>query len=1353
MVPLDCYRIVPRSGIYGQEIKTDIIADTADNTNHNNTAIRPSHNMSLSLSQLFEQHKSQSKNEAKHSDDEAFGGAAGSSNYDDGDDSIANERKRSPVPMVVDSNDGPSGGSSRTTRRTSSRKRTTRETPGFVKMEEEGSSSEDDRDVDGDFVDYGDFDDDEKTYGKGKNVNKKDRFYENYSETTKALYNIQNPRNHTPSEALDAIYSALFPHNNNNSGTLIVGNERRLAGEEPHGNNDDGGGGGAYDYPSKSLVGRYRPRKRRLNPHAALKKEEEVAYRLETEKEVKDRVRRMEGYNERSQLRVRWKKRSVNVQDEEDVGRAFHFRAKQSLDAKLREGKKERRRNQEKERRSRKKRRKKEEMEKTRELENSDILEEDDEVKEQSQLLAQLSQPDPAVKVEEDDAVRADDVPSSDAPIKNRDYWKKGYTIPKKSHVSFEYDLAIEKMVEENCVRNNFDKNKSIKNDAGDDGPKASFWGLVRPPTFTFYDSSRFFFTPNKTPLVTNGNTTCRQGYRRGHVPHMMSMAARSLCGGSTAEIALENHYLRLLCLRDGEASKKKDAETTICANFRTGGYLTTIAEDLGNNMLLYLQNTWNDPVEVAKQLGILDYYQDSPMRGNLLTNFSVNSKTNKSQIKKLHKIRSANWSHDSSNNNYNDDDKNLDEEVVLPDREIVPEMATSGAVVDAITLETSLTVDEKRFFEASNNDARDAFISPNTFYNHIPGTSPPIPQHPMDPSACLFGPVDRYSKFHHGSVRMDSSSYRLMLSTLMKRIGRARALEKESVEVQIREQILNLIENFANINENKFYLRYTNYIQDPSDSDIPMVEFYRGVMGYCAYMANGYLEMHGSDSSEDNSPQASGMSLVAGKIWEFCRPKIRHNPLFRFPRLRIVFGVALICHSLPPPAAEILSRPVIESDGFSTPLELFKQTLQYLETKNYITMDRHFEDKNSIRAVELEFVLHDAAEVFHEAVKLDPINVDYQLWHIGCLAACLLVSSGNKISESARVYPSQIKGSLMKNYKSAAHEVRPCMKKYNEVRIELSAAIGALLTLAKYQNSAKIHYAMFSLLEWGQVIGLLVGSQLENFLNDIERLHAFHFGAWARNEPSAFRRIYKSIADQKICKPSIFAQILENEPGEIQNWRNFVRCLGPISKTKDAADWWGKDRDWWRDSLLYGLTPDTGSRRFAKDDSSIVVKKVLAQVRKASDVHSILTDCSTDETEQDCEDRSDCETVDWLPTRQSVKAQNANQIDVSKEQRCRCYANDLPKARRHTSDDSEKTPIQDLCSLSEEAQAYKIFISCHLFGLDHQSVRKVIYYNLFSTCMPSKYTIKVNEDCDQFRVLVWLSSMGIAMENIVQDI
>jgi hypothetical protein len=291
--------------------------------------------------------------------------------------------------------------------------------------------------------------------------------------------------------------------------------------------------------------------------------------------------------------------------------------------------------------------------------------------------------------------------------------------------------------------------------------------------------------------------------------------------------------------------------------------------------------------------------------------------------------------------------------------------------------------------------------------------------------------------------------------------------------------------------------------------------------------------------------------------------------------------------------------------------------------------------------------------------------------------------------------------------------------------------------------------------------MGLLVGSQLNEFLHDISERHAFHFGVWAHHEPATYLREYKDITGN-ICVASLYAQILENDPGEIKNWRNFVLCLGPISDTKNH-DWWGKNRCWWRDSLLHIYTPDAFDPELT-EPNILSSKKMLRRLKRISTIpySSSLTGVHGGD-----DGTSDYQNLDWLPTLEDTKVQNENQVGISKEQRTRCYASDLPKTKKKMSGEeadpasaflssisiqsSEHSTLQNLSSLSQEAQAYKIFVSCHLFGLDDPLVCKCIYHTLYCKCVRDEKAETLDENCDEFRVLVWLSSMGIDIADMIK--
>jgi len=183
------------------------------------------------------------------------------------------------------------------------------------------------------------------------------------------------------------------------------------------------------------------------------------------------------------------------------------------------------------------------------------------------------------------------------------------------------------------------------------------------------------------------------------------------------------------------------------------------------------------------------------------------------------------------------------------------------------------------------------------------------------------------------------------------------------------------------------------------------------------------------------------------------------------------------------------------------------------------------------------------------------------------------------------------------------------------------------------------------------------------------------------------------------------------------------------------------------------------------------VVKNVLARLENIRITSPIPTDCSLVTTGMDeVYDASiDCQNVEWLPTRDSIVCQNNENTDVSKKVRSKCFADDLPRKNRtissaeHIGSDtglstpiatpsSESLPLPELSSVSQEAQAYKIFIFCHLFGLDHPPVHEYIYYYLFRKCFGNESSQAVNESCDEFRILSWFVSTGMDMVKMMRD-
>ena len=112
---------------------------------------------------------------------------------------------------------------------------------------------------------------------------------------------------------------------------------------------------------------------------------------------------------------------------------------------------------------------------------------------------------------------------------------------------------------------------------------------------------------------------------------------------------------------------------------------------------------------------------------------------------------------------------------------------------------------------------------------------------------------------------------------------------------------------------------------------------------------------------------------------------------------------------------------------------------------------------------------------------------------------------------------------------------------------------------------------------------------------------------------------------------------------------------------------------------------------------------------------------------------------VSWLPTRleRAVK-------DRSKEARAATYDSQLPSSTgsEQTEDGCTGPPPGVPKGEAMEVLCYKIMICCHLKGVDFSVVEEQVYL-LIRRCWDSKRKC-VRIDCDEFRALQWLSSMGI---------
>ena len=108
--------------------------------------------------------------------------------------------------------------------------------------------------------------------------------------------------------------------------------------------------------------------------------------------------------------------------------------------------------------------------------------------------------------------------------------------------------------------------------------------------------------------------------------------------------------------------------------------------------------------------------------------------------------------------------------------------------------------------------------VKPTCAFMHVAGTTPPIPNFPLDVIGIIFGPVDRHAKFTH-PVRLDETFFKLTLSTLLSRMGAAEGKEERRV---ISTQIDKLVTEFPKLHLKSGYMFLP--AKKRSDGDLPLV-------------------------------------------------------------------------------------------------------------------------------------------------------------------------------------------------------------------------------------------------------------------------------------------------------------------------------------------------------------------------------------------------------------------------------------------------------------------------------------------------------------------------------------------------
>jgi hypothetical protein len=1050
-------------------------------------------------------------------------------------------------------------------------------------------------------------------------------------------------------------------------------------------------------------------------------------------------------------------------------------------------------------------------------------LSDDDEssVDEQKQVLERLlspqSQQQPTNEEREKDEANATQLKllqELSTPFSKRmTYWERGRATPQSS-CEFDY-------MDKQHLRGALIPQAPMNDDDDDDGGKLRI--TMRELLLSFntkmYGDSFYHFPWRRNLMRTKNRVTTQMR----HFRQLRRLAYRYLCGGTGHgnDIQAENRLIRLLqsTFRASHGNKSKNGYDFNQTSH--GAILQLLARRQGRDLQMYLQSHWTNPSETARRLGLVHdprhaYHCSGWIMNPGYIGGSKFALKLRKQLEDQEKISEMPWDHqDDDEDQQEEPDMNgidaypgfaqVTESSSVPaehnsDNAVRPDVAKSLDNLQGLDMAArnpvSKYIPPSRRVGGEEDIWNKTIVKPTCSYMHVAGTTPPIPNFPLDAVGIIFGPVDRYARFTH-PVRLDDTFFKVTLSTLLSRMGAAKDKGNEERRV-ISTQIDKLVTQFPKLHLKSGY-KFLPHMKR-ADTDLPLVACYNAIMSYCSYKASGCAtkkadevqvfkrddddDLYGTtDDGNNNDDDFMDEKEIADEIYEYCYSRIGHNGLQRFPKLHVTFGLARLCKSLPRSAAEILSRPLDERNQ-RTPFDLFKLMLEQLERDDLIVDTPEEAVDGKMMAGELEYLVHDAAQVFQDCVKLNPADVRHHAWHIGALSACLLLCSGNQIGSGTRLYPSAKKKrrhAAMQDDDSPWHEIRFMLVKFLDIRMELAKAVRLLFYLAKYQKGPRVSLAISSLLEWREVIGLLVGPTKQHEpWDDILALHKKHVMKWAIDSITPTSQTY--IARQERDESALVqfrARELENNPGSIESWRRFVQVLGPIgsqpktqqeqhhgticdeckrlreglfidhmarSDCRRDKKWLGADRfKTWKWVLLHIPTcpvfdTSTGKARgLSKPDATVKkLKECMPELKEPLSTLSELDDYVVVED-------GDEELV-WLPLDTSTEDDNS-QSEKSDVERSQTFDRILPRTfMEFLNEDEEEEADFDPPQLTGpkaltlEIMCYKILILCHMYDMYDKDVETA----LKTLVIKSWNADNLQKDSDEWRSLLWLCAMGL---------
>ena len=482
---------------------------------------------------------------------------------------------------------------------------------------------------------------------------------------------------------------------------------------------------------------------------------------------------------------------------------------------------------------------------------------------------------------------------------------------------------------------------------------------------------------------------------------------------------------------------------------------------------------------------------------------------------------------------------------------------------------------------------------------------------------------------------------------------------------------------------------------------------------------------------------------------------QLRDKKLRIFHRIHLTTGVSILAKCFGSRCAEILARPCFTGGVVQdTPFDLVRLALEDAEKNGNIQRNAAMINYGShaINAEDLIREFENAAEVFCDILITAPTNFDCQCWHAAARIGSALVASGIDIGKGARIAcPHQYSMEDLDQNLCGGSFSRSRHTRYNELRAAASEAVQTLLKFAKETSHGghRYHYAVKTLLEWKEAIGLLAMRPhiSKNSFQYIRELHAFHTMAWASEERSEDSLKHVILLAQSGLLSSnhaisLLARIIEKDPNNSISWLALSSMLplkhgNALLKLRSKSYWWASEAvSTWKSNFF--ATPLTFDPKESKNPSSEIENLTAAKNYLANND----SPQSNDEVSRQwsrLKHKFKFKSIgkDWLwPTAPSDEDEEDHLDMINGDGTIRMFDQELPRDCRETEIEFDLVLKILVGNGDSEVIAAKALVAHHIYGSCNY-INHAVYFL-------TRQVKSADKNCIESKLLTWLSQMNV---------